>query len=131
VINIFPRHRVSGRTVSAMAGLAAAVVLAITAFAGSANASTAAPRTVRQVACRVYTLNVFHGTRSETCYEGRGTKIVRISDVREITTGENSGRFVLILHRTLVETVKFSPKHIYRFLFPKQTELYSITITRT
>lgn len=121
----------SARGVSAIAGLSTAAVLALTAFAGSAGASTASPQTLKQVPCRAYTFNVFHGARSETCYEGRGTKVIRISDVRKITTGENSGRFEVIFHRTLVEVVKFTPKHTYLFVKPAQSEVFSVTITRT
>jgi hypothetical protein len=125
------KNILSARGVSAMAGLSAAAVLALTAFAGSAGASTASPQTLKQVPCRAYTFNVFHGTRSETCYEGRGTKTVRISDVRKITTGENSGRFEVIFHHTLVEVVTFAPKHTYLFVKPTQSEVFSVTITRT
>ena len=103
----------------------------ITTKGGSAGASTASPQTLKQVPCRAYTFNVFHGTRSETCYEGRGTKVIRISDVRKITTGENGGRFEVISHRTLVEVVKFTPKHTYLFVNPTQSEVFSVIITRT
>jgi NAD(P)H-dependent flavin oxidoreductase YrpB (nitropropane dioxygenase family) len=121
----------SARGVSAIVGLGAAAVLTLTAFAGSANAGTTSPQTLKQVPCRAYTFNVFHGTHSETCYEGRGTKVVRVSDVREITTGENSGHFEVIFHRTLVEIVKFTPKRTYHLVKPTQSEVFSITITRT
>jgi hypothetical protein len=51
--------------------------------------------------------------------------------VRKITTGENSGRFEVIFHRTLVEVVKFAPKHTYLFVKQPQSEVFSVTITRT
>ncbi len=111
--------------------LAATVVLALTGFASTANASAASQQKVRQVACRTYTFNVTHGTRNvKTCYEGTGIKIVRISDVHVISTGENSGSFELILHGTLAVNVKFHPKHTYRYK-GNQVELASVIITRT
>ena len=130
MIKMIPRQPANGRRVSAIAALGATVVLALTGFATSASASVASPQKIGQVHCRAYTFNVYHGVRSETCYEGVGSKIVRIPDVRVITTGENSGRFVLVLHHTLVLNVKFIPKHTYRYA-QNQAELVAITITRT
>jgi hypothetical protein len=117
--------------VTAMAVLAATVVLALTGFASAANASAAAPQKIRQVACRSYTFNVTHGARNvKTCYEGTGLKALRIGDVHVISTGENSGSFLLILHGTLALNVKFHPKHTYRYK-GNQVELAGVAITRT
>ena len=89
------------------------------------------PHKLIQVPCRSYTFNVHYGTRGEKCYEGvGGPKIVRIPDVREITVGENTGRFVVILHGSLVLTERFTPKHApFRFGL-NQAVLVSITVTR-
>jgi hypothetical protein len=131
VLKIFPRHRASGSRVLALAALAATIVLALTTgFAGSAGASVTSPHKLTQVPCRPYTFNVHYGVRSEKCYEGvGGPLLVRIPDVREITVGENTGRFVVILHKTLVVTERFTPKHApFRFGL-NQAVLVSITIT--
>ena len=95
------------------------------------HASVTSPHKLIQVPCRSYTFNVHYGARGEKCYEGvGGPKIVRIPDVREITVGENTGRFVVILHGSLVLTERFTPKHApFRFGL-NQAVLVSITVTR-
>jgi hypothetical protein len=136
VVNIFPRHRTSGGRIAVVAALAGAVVLALTVFAGNAGASTTSPQKIRQVSCRTAsTFNVYRhvGLRSvETCYTGTGSKVVLLHDIYKITTGANTGVFVISYHGTLLRSVTFYPKkgHDSFRYSGKLTELDAFAITR-
>lgn len=115
--------------------LAAGTVIAApsAAFAAATPAThqaSAAVNKIHQVPCRSFTFNVYHGTVIRpTCYEGVGKITLDIRNVREITTGENTGSFWIRAGHGLA-VFSYLPHETFRFT-PAGAELTTLDISRT
>jgi hypothetical protein len=110
----------------AVAAAAAAAAISIFGTPGMAQAATASSKGIQQVACRPWTFNVSYGSK-EKCYAGRGTKVVRISDVHLVTTGNNEGFFTYI-ERGKEGRIIFHQRERLAFPAARHVELVAIDI---
>lgn len=85
MVSFTTRFAVTARA-AVLAG--AATLAAIGAGTLPAAASTTS-QDIHRVPCTGTTFNVYYGTNSVACYEGRGELTVQLYPVHKMTTGEN------------------------------------------
>lgn len=112
-------------------GLAATAALgtAVVGTAAAASASTPGIVRIHKVACSAKTFTVHYDVNSrKVCLEGTGTIRVSIPDVSRVTTGENTGRFIVRRLNT-ERQVTFRPGQTI-VLLGVPTTMVSVTISR-
>jgi hypothetical protein len=123
---------VAGALISAPAvAFAAAAPSAATPPAATVSKPSpahAAATAIRKVRCRSYTFNVYT-TRGESCFEGIGTIRLHIKNVREITTGENTGNLTVV--RGHAHQLVFFSRHEAFAFPPPYPELVLLSIKAT
>lgn len=109
--------------------LAGAATLAAIGVGTLPAAASTASQDIHRVPCTSATFNVYYGTNSVACYEGRGGLPVRLYPVHKMTTGENAGYFSVIVHGTHAAG-NFNPREIISFpVFPATLTLIDIIST--
>jgi hypothetical protein len=82
--------------VGAMLGVPSAAFASTTGQAATRPATTqSAVTAVHRAPCTAVTFNAYHGTSKPACYAGAGTIRPDIKNVREVTTGEYRGCFLI------------------------------------
>ena len=122
------RQRKTATRIAASAAIISAAAISAAGIPVATGAATAAVHRVQQVPCTSRTFNVHYGPGREKCFEGAGLKLVRIPDVREITTGNNRGWFAFEEHVVGYEIVRFARHRTYLFSPVLRTELVTIDI---
>ncbi len=114
-----------GMRIAASAAIISAAAAGIPVAAGAATAPVSK---IRHVPCTSRTFNVHYGLGREKCFEGTGQELVRIGDVRKITTGNNRGWFSFEAHPVRYEIARFGRHQTYLFSRVLRAELVAIDI---
>lgn len=119
---------VSGAAITAPSVAFASTTQAAVPGLAAATSSAHAAGAIRKVPCKSWTFNVYHGHGARTCYEATGVTRPNISNVHEITTGENTGTFC-VQSGHAIECTGFLPHKSFRS--PRPIRLTFLDITHT